>query len=167
MNTNVSIDVDFMDELPAKTLLQMVERAQTIKRFVESWKTTIREAAPLFRFLEAMDVGLRFDADQGYITCRFTGDGDRLAKVWAELRRNSYDVGMRPKKGDTEFNAFWKRDGLSDIFMLFSSSLCKRIQVGTQMVEQPVYETQCGEVDFSAIEGPKLSVVPAYDDIPF
>jgi hypothetical protein len=30
--------------------------------------------------------------------------------------------------------------------MSFSSTACRRVQVGVQMVEQPIYEVQCGEL---------------------
>lgn len=38
----------------------------------------------------------------------------------------------------------------------FSSTVCKRVQVGTQMQEVPIYETHCGESlsGMEALEGP-------------
>ena len=49
-------------------------------------------------------------------------------------------------------------------------TLCRRVQVGTKMVEQPIYETQCGELPELDADAPKanLAVVEGgFDDIPF
>ena len=64
-----------------------------------------------------------------------------------------------------------KEEGLSRFWMQFTSSVCKRVQVGTKTVEQPIYEVQCGALPDLIEEAPaaaNLTVVDGgFDDIPF
>lgn len=170
-STEVSLDVDMLDSVPAKTMLRLIELAQNAQKHNLLFQTTVRSLAPLFRQFEVLDVTLTFDLGGGDITLSFTGDGERLRQVWSELRRNGYKCATHPKKGDTTFYGWWRQEGFSNLWMNFSSSVCRRVQIGTKMVEQPVYETQCGEglPELEEIEAaPALpSPAPAIEDIPF
>lgn len=170
MNTELILDVDTLEYLPGKTILKLVEHSQKVSKALKEFKITLSGVSPLFRTFEEMDIDLQFIPNGGYIAFSFTGDGERLAAVWKELRRNGYKNDCRPKKGDTTFYAFWHREGYANLFMNFSSSLCKRVQVGTKMVEQPIYETQCGELPELEVDSNSTSAVAAADsdsDIPF
>jgi hypothetical protein len=170
VSTELIIDVDTLEYLPAKTILKLVEHSQKVSKALKEFKQTVNEVRTLFRTLEEMDIDLQFNPDGGYIVLCFTGDGERLAAVWKELRRNGYKNDCRPKKGDTTFYAFWERVGYARLFMSFSSSMCRRVQVGTKMVETPIYETQCGELPELDTDAPKpnLTVVEGdANDIPF
>lgn len=160
----VSIDVDMLDQVPAKTMLKLVERTQSAKRYAELFHLTVRQFAPLFRRLEELDIDLSFGMQDGDINVSFTGDGERLKTVWAELRRNGFEPAFRPKKGETEFSTFFQQAGFSQIWFRFSSTVCKRVQVGTHMVEQPIYETRCDELP--ELEAPAQAVAVA-DEVPF
>jgi hypothetical protein len=141
----VSIDVDVLSEMPAKSMLALIAKKQEVDKFFREASVLMRDAAPLFRFFEDHNIDIRIDSDYGYVSFTFTGTGAFFSEVWSELRRNGFTPTQRPKKGDVEFSAYWERPGCAKLFMNFSSSLCKRVQVGTKMVEQPIYETQCGE----------------------
>lgn len=161
----VSIDVDMMEQMPAKTVLKLVEQTQNVQKFAKQWHLTITAFAPLFRRFEELDIDVRFSLADGDIGISFTGDGERLTTVWAELRRNGYVPTNRPEKGASTHNCWWKREGFSQFWMSFSSSVCRRVQVGTRMVEQPIYETVCS--DLPEIEAPQQAVAVVGDDIPF
>lgn len=143
--SEISIDVDVMAQLPAKSMLEFIAKKQKVDQFFQETAVMLRDAAPLFRFLEQKNIDLRFDADYFYTAMTFAGSGDLFAEVWAEMRRNGFTPTHRPKKGDIDFAAYWDRPGCSRLFMTFTSSVCKRVQVGVRMVEQAVYETRCGE----------------------
>lgn len=167
----IDVEVEVLDYLPAKTMLKLVEHSQKVSKSLKDFKRTVKELGTLFRSLEELDIDLQFNPDGEYIALMFTGDGERLKRVWGELRRNGYKTTSHPAKGDTTFYAFWEREGYARLFMNFSSSMCKRVQVGTKMVEQPIYETQCGELPELDVEAPatNLTVVEGGfdDDIPF
>ena len=164
------IEPEDLQYLPAKTLLQLVEKSQQANKNFKTCKQTVTQIPGLFRRLEELDVDLQFNLDNDYIAMLFTGDGKRLGDVWGALRQHGYTTHARPKKGDTTFYSFWELEGQARIFMSFSSSMCRRVQVGTKMVEQPIYETQCGdlpELD-AGVSKPNLTVVEGGDsDIPF
>jgi hypothetical protein len=162
------IEPEALEYLPAKTLLRLIERSQSASKNCKAFQQTVKQVPELFRTFEEMDLDVGFCLDNTWISLSFSGDGPRLAAVWRVLRRHGFNTSARPVKGDTTFHAFWKREGQAEIFMSFSSSMCRRVQVGTRMVEQPVYETQCGEMPADLeIEAPKNAIVEADDDIPF
>lgn len=161
--------IETLELLPAKTLLRLVERSQLASKNLAAFKQTVNAVPELFRRFEELDIDVGFCLDNTYINVSFTGDGEKLKAAWGALRRHGYNTSARPKKGDTTFNAFWTRDGQAELFMMFSSSMCRRVQVGTKMVEQPIYETQCG--DLPEIEEPAAKSVVVveedFNDIPF
>jgi hypothetical protein len=173
-STELSVDVDVLDSVPAKTMLRLIEQAQKARKYAALFQSTVQRLAPLFRQFEVLDVDLEFSLRNGDIDLIFTGDAQRLRQVWAELRRNGYNTESRPKRGDITFHAYWDQEGFSRIWMMFSSSVCKRVQVGTRMVEQPIYETRCGE-ELPALEEQSGETVPVVaaapnasaGDIPF
>lgn len=170
MNAEVSIDVDYIDQIPAKTSLKLIEAAQQAQKNIKAFKEAIRARSALFRRLEELDIDVGFSPENAYIHVRFTGDGDRLGQVWGAFRQSGWKTTCRPEKGKNEFYAFWHQEGLVDLFMNFTSSVCRRVQVGTKMVEQPIYEMHCGELPELEADTPKpnLTVVEGgTDDIPF
>lgn len=142
----VSIDVDMLASLPVKTLLRHEEKRRATAKNLAAAFATIQRHSSLFGALEALDIDVTFapEHESMPIDLRFAGDGDRLGEVWGLLRAAGYAVNKRPEKGDTQFSGYWRKDGEAGIYMYFTSTLCKRVQVGTRLVEQPVYETQCG-----------------------
>lgn len=161
------IDFEQLNPMPAKTLLQLVELYQSAKRHTQQFQVTINALPQLFLKLEQLDIDVAFDIRYGSIDIAFTGDGARLAEVWAALRQSGYKPSSRPEKGATAFSAFWNREEFAKIWMNFSSSVCRRVQIGTQMVETPIYETQCG--DLPELPEDKVTAVVAgeADDLPF
>ena len=151
MSANISADVNFLADMPVRTLLALEDKRRSAQRLLEKAALTIREAASLFVALEALDIDVRIDPNNSAcIDIRFAGDGDRLAEVWGLLRRAGWKLGTNPpKKGDTSFSGIWSHQSdhrLADLWMSFSSTVCRRVQVGVRMVEQPIYEVQCGEL---------------------
>lgn len=168
MNSEVTIiEPETLEYLPAKTLLRLVEKSQQTAKNAKAFRQTVTALPSLFRALEEMDIEPRFDLDNEYITLQFTGDGNKLKEVWGLLRRHDYNVTARPEKGETQFCAFWNREGSTQFFMYFTSSVCRRVQVGTKMVEQPIYETQCGELPEIAADDKAVVVMEEADGIPF
>lgn len=165
------IEAETLEYLPAKTLLRLIERQQKAAKNCKEFKLAITTFPELFRAFEDLDIEPGFAMDGDYIQLSFAGDGPKLATVWKLLRQHGYKNSCHPKKGDTTFYCFWSREGYAQFFMSFTSTMCRRVQVGTKMVEQPIYETQCGEMAADLeIEAPKNAVAVAEvadDDIPF
>ena len=168
MNNEVSIiEPETLEYLPAKTLLRLVEQAQKAKKFGALFQLTVKSFPGLFRRLEELDIDATFSLSDGDVNVAFTGDGPKLTEVWKALRAAGYQPNNRPKKGESTFYSHWFQEGYSTVWMNFSSSVCRRVQVGTKMVEQPIYEVQCGELPEIEVNDKPVVVVEDTDDIPF
>src|SRR6185312_10756363 len=118
-------------DMPVKALLQLVAKHREAKKFFEQSQQAIKNFPSLFLKVEEMDIDLRFDCDMKMIGLTFAGDGPRLGAVWGELRRHGFNCSTRPKKGDTQFSGWFEQQGYPPITVYFTSTLCKRVQVGT------------------------------------
>lgn len=169
MNTQVSIiEPETLEYLPAKTLLRLIEQSQKVKKWTEAHQSLVRSFPALFRRLEALDVEPSFNLRDGDVELSFTGDGHRLAEVWKTLRQAGYKPSTHPEKGsNASFYTRWLQEGRTDIWMSFSSSVCKRVKVGTKLVEQDVFELQCGELPELESGDKPVAVVEDSDDMPF
>jgi len=163
----VSVDVNMPEHLPAKTMLKLVEQAQKVKRWSALFQESVKKRLSLFRRLEELDIDVTFSMTDGDVNINFTGDGDRLGAVWGELRKAGWEPVSRPEKGKSTFYTHWHQDDLCSFWMQFSSSVCRRVKVGSKMVEQDIYEIQCGELP--TLDAPKADLVAVEDanDIPF
>jgi len=104
-----------------------------------------------------------------HIHIGIAGDKDCFVKCWKLWR--SLEVRLAAvEPGATEVCQFIYPHTVECLFH-FTSTVCKRIKVGTKLVEQPIYETQCGAdlstVDLKELESPSHAVVPVEDNIPF
>lgn len=168
MNSQVSvIEPETLEYLPAKTLLRLVEQSQKAKKYFELFQLTVKSFPALFRRLEELDIEPSFSLREGDVDLSFTGDGAKLGEVWKALRQAGYTTNCRPKKGDSTFYTHWFLEGYSTIWMNFSSSVCRRVKVGTKMVEQDVYEVQCGELPEIETDDKAVFVTENLDELPF
>lgn len=167
MDNLTIIEAEKVEYLPAKTLLRLGEKAQAANAHLKAFKQVVAQKAELFRALEEMDIEPGFFLDNEYVVVSFAGDGTKLGQVWGLFRRHGFETHSRPQKGDTTFYAFWTCKGHANLFMNFSSTLCKRVQVGTELKEVPVYQTQCGELDLTALPAETATEVALTNDVPF
>jgi hypothetical protein len=111
------------------------------------------------------------DFDAGGVTLCVSGTGTDLSYVWAELRHRGWHLARhtkRPKAGDAAWSGFFRRltdEELEDpdlVFLCFSSTVCKRVKVGTRIITEDVYKTVCA--DDAKVEGAVLT--PTFDPPP-
>ena len=81
------------------------------------------------------------------IDINMTGGKRELTGLFRTLRRAGFKPNRRPAANDTSFTTFWGHSdpGVKEVWVNFTSSVCKRVRVGTEMKEVPVYEVQCSE----------------------
>lgn len=135
-----------MDFGPVRTLLRYAERQKTMRMNSAKFNAAFRDHSGLFVEIENLDIDLRFNFDDGCIDMNFAGDGDKFRAAWAALRRARFTPTSRPEKGASTFYTFFEFSGAGDypkIWFSFSSTVCRRVKVGTKMVEQDVFETHC------------------------
>jgi len=83
------------------------------------------------------------------------GGKDMLLDGLKILRRNGYVSREIPAKKATVFAAFFNSEDLPDsddpnheplrVWFSFSSTVCRRVLVGTEMREVEIYEVRCGD----------------------
>lgn len=159
--SEVSIDVDYLAAAPLKSILRFAERKKHLAKNGEKLQAAIRDFQAMLLELEDLDIEPGFDFQNGCIDLSFAGDGDKLGNVWHVLRRAGFEPDKRPQKGDTSFCTFWRNGAHAMVWVSFTSTMCRRVQVGTKMVEQPIYETVCG--DLPELDAPQNAVVTAED----
>lgn len=86
----------------------------------------------------------RMSVDQEDVNLYVTGNTAALKEIFRGLRKLGYEPSSRPDvKPQSQFTTYFHQDGKPTFYLSFSSTLCKRVKVGTKMVEQDIYEVQC------------------------
>ena len=77
----------------------------------------------------------------------FSGDAAKLAAVVRVLRTRGWKTDAeRPGSMATGWTGWFNHpECKAMIWLNFVSSVCRKVQVGTRVVEEPVYEIRCGE----------------------
>jgi len=88
---------------------------------------------------------LRVSFDTDSIDIAVAGDYAVLKAIFHAFRTQGWEPTSRPVEQKlSSFSTHFEKPGVDLRFWLsFSSTLCRRVKVGTKMVEQPVYETVC------------------------
>lgn len=160
-----------VDTIPESFIdIKLAEAALAIAKDRLQWNTCKEFYGPIVNALQR--IGADPYLSGGTIYVSMTGDKEKLTQAFRIFRSTGMDfTGSRPKKGDSSWDAAFRHPSQSVyVFFQFASSVCRRIKTGTKMVEQDVFEVQCG--DISEPEAPQLTIVPvaevAFDDeIPF
>ena len=84
--------------------------------------------------------------DISSIDISIAGKRDVLVKAFGILRRAEFNTSHRPEENKASYSAYFTNPSGAKIWLSFSSTQCRRVQVGTETVEQPVYETVCDDV---------------------
>ena len=94
---------------------------------------------------------MRVAVDGDTLDVNFTGDRFALQAAWGNLRRLGFNTTSKAESGKSGYNGFWDHEE-SDarLWISFTSSKCRTVQIGTKMVEQPIYETVCDETGVEA-----------------
>ena len=85
------------------------------------------------------------DINSKCVDLSHSGDKLVLEGVFRALRKLGYEPDKRPEANESYFTTFWNRPGTTlRVYTRFSSTVCKRVKIGTKMVEQDIFETRCG-----------------------
>lgn len=153
---------ELLDEVPVRALLRAADAHRDAQRALAASLRTIKALPGLFRAMESLDVDVRIDlrTPSAPIEFHIAGDGHKFRAVWGELRRAGYATDRRPNAGDVSFSAFWnaaerlaREVEAAGVWMNYASTTCCRVQVGTRMVEQPIFETRCAGEPLLTVEG--------------
>jgi len=91
---------------------------------------------------------IRFWFDVGSLDIAVAGDHHVLNGMWGSLRKLGYDCIDRPTEEKVpSWCAWWHHKEDEELYprlwVTFTSTKCTRKKIGTEIVEQAVYETVC------------------------
>lgn len=152
----------YIDILLDKDRLALEER-------VLQWRTYRHILQPIVDELQPICINVKFPDSLDF---HMAGDKASLVRAIRAFRRAGYSSNAaKPKPGDTSWSAFFRCPACPvSIWFNFSSTVCRKVKVGTQMVEQDVYETIC---DSDVTDLPELNdvapmpVVVDANEVPF
>jgi hypothetical protein len=120
------------------------EQFRIIAESMTEWNAARSRYESLVTALESLGSEPTFGAN--YLYASISGDKDKLVQVIRLLRTSGLvaDDDKKPAEKQPLFQA-WYRNAADDVrvYLSFSSTVCKRVQVGTETKEVPVYETVC------------------------
>lgn len=119
----------------------------------QKWDEFLAEERPLVAALEAIP---DLDISHSYLLyVSFSGDGKKLAAVFRAFRSHGWKLddfcGTRPKPKTNEWSGYFEKGPLR-ARVQFASTVCTLKQVGTKMIEKPVYEVVCASDEGSDAE---------------
>ena len=149
-----------VDTIPESLIdIRLVEAALAIAKDRLQWNSCKDFFGPIVNALQ--QIGAEPYLSCGTIYVNMTGDKEKLTQAFRIFRTAGLEFnGDRPKKGDASWHSTFRHPSQTVyIFFQFTSSVCKRVKTGTKMVEQDVFEVQCGDIGVED-QTPLLSIVP-------
>lgn len=142
--------------------IALAEQALALAKARAKWATCKDFYLPIINALQRVGVEPALSGND--INVQFSGDKAKLAAVMRILRTSGFTfTANRPKQGDSDWHCYFHHpDSAVPVWLYFTSSVCRRVQVGTKMVETPIYETKCGDIsiddDAPALPSPSAPI---------
>lgn len=86
---------------------------------------------------------IRVCMDASCVDVSISGDFETLKAVFHAFRTAGYEFDSRPDEKTMNYSAFLYCDEKPTFWLSFSSTVCKRVKVGTEMKELDIYEVVC------------------------
>lgn len=147
--------------------IALAESALHLAKARQKWNSIKGFYRPIVNALVRLGIEPRLS---NQVDVSFAGDAQKLASVVRLLRTSGFTTSAeRPKPGDTQWLATYTHpDCEVTTWLYFTSSVCRRVKVGTRMVEQDIFETRCGDISAVPDALPAPEEVPALiDEVPF
>jgi hypothetical protein len=134
-----------------------LEKVLLEQRYVyDRIETNFRNYEPTYRaVVAALDVKipdyLKYVSLDGYsINIGVAGGPDALHETFKALRACGFELlnkEDRPKEKQSSWSGYFHLPNIPGckIWLTFSSTKCRRVQIGTRTVEEPIYDTVCDE----------------------
>ena len=128
--------------------LDLAEKAIALAKIRQRWSAIKDFYRPIVNAFHRLGLEPTLSTD---VDLSFSGDAAKLAAIVRILRTSGFTTSSeRPKAGETTWYARYVHPECpTNVWLYFTSSVCKRVKIGTKMVEQDVYETQCDDISTS------------------
>lgn len=127
-----------------KVVQNLVDTLNSINNTLVWWVDNHEALAPLIAKLKV--AGYDVELTLSGLEAKGTGGRETLLAGMKALYAEGYRPYRKPSAKETWYGTFFHKEGeesARSIWFNFSSNVCQRVQVGTEMREMPVYEIQC------------------------
>lgn len=127
------------------------ERILSHQKTRATWLANRHYLAQLDRALRDMELEPELGVFSWYIISA-TGDAKKLYRLVSLIEAAGYTTKEGPpKKGSNEWRPLYKHAECKiEVYLCFTSSVCRRVKTGTRTVQEDVYENVC--TDFTSLE---------------
>ena len=158
-----------MIDIFAKLQASLDEKKRTLRKRRAAMKFHAAKLQALLADLEPLGCDPWTDGDWIYWTV--TGDKHAFLAFARAIRKHGFELPKIEKgaTGFTKYERLGEGDNELTLYFTFTSSTCRRVKVGTKMVEQDVFETVCDELQpyEQAPPPPAPSATQTMNEIPF
>lgn len=120
-------------------------RKKAVKKFIEDFSDEIHRITGGTTNLLEWLISVSIDTSSQSIDISYAGDKLVMHGIFKAFRALGYISDKRPTEKESQFTCYWNHpDSDMRIWLRFSSTVCKRIKIGTKMEKVDVYETRCG-----------------------
>lgn len=121
---------------------ESLDQAQKRVSLYERHKEEIKQVARNLLEEEVSVVSCFMDVYS--VDINVSGDYAVLKAIFRAFRKAGWEIESKPEEREPTFITWIKKpDCELKWWLSFSSTICKRVQIGTEMKEVPVYEIQC------------------------
>lgn len=141
-----------------------MEQHTLIKKVRTDALETIQNACKVVRTLEqhwllieqlkTLTPGAHLWIDLKDVNFSIAGDREVLNRAFRILRGAGFQPKDRPEDGKPEFTTVFTGPAGERIYLSFSSTVCRRVKVRTEMQEVAIYEIRCGDDAVTAAPAP-------------
>ena len=131
--------------------MKMVQQANrnarnNAKRLAATIKRDGKRVGQIVKALQRASVNVSdVSVDDSCYNISVLGSRADLDVMFGVLRRAGLTPSRRPQEKETYYGTFWHFEDTAPVWVAFSSTTCKRVQVRTEIQEVPVYEVVCEE----------------------
>jgi hypothetical protein len=143
---------------------QIAEAKKELSERETRWGAIKSVLEPIVLKLQTLEIEPTFYTD---LNVSFTGDKHKLAAVIRIFRLAGWTSITKPKDKEPSWCGYFHKKGIdASVWVAFTSTICRRVKIGTKMVEQDIFEVVCGESNPQNNQSPVTAAIPQ-DDIPF
>jgi len=118
---------------------------KSVLKFIEDYADEIGRVISGSEILLEWLIRAEIDASSNCLDLSYSGDKLVLQGIYKVFRKLGYQSETRPQENEPTFTSFWNHpESDMKIWLRFTSTVCKRVKIGTKTVEEDIYETRCG-----------------------
>lgn len=140
------MDITTLFDAAEQTLINAQKRQEAIVDYLNQHQEIINELLPLITESNIETEVLTFLVVPGTseLYIGLSGTKENLNKIFSIFRKCGLYPRSRPKENDTSYYTyFYAEDSDFRVWFSFTSTVCRRVAVGTRIVEETIYEVQC------------------------